>query len=56
MILDLGRFTRRGFMVDCLPCRKLRGWRGDAFDRAEGKTRKETVEDREITKLSLMVK
>ena len=32
MILDLGSLTRRGFMVDRVPCRNI----GGEGDRAEG--------------------
>ena len=55
MILDLGRFTRRGLMVDwVIPAKNL----GETKHRkSKGcKTRKEAVEDRETNDLSVTAK
>ena len=55
MVLDLGSFTRRGLLVDCV--RPADTWGRTNHGEGRGcKSRKEAEEDRENTDLSVMVK
>jgi len=54
MVLDLGRFTRSGLLVDCvLPADT---WAGGRSKEREESAKNVVEQDRETTHLSMMVK